>query len=82
MENDRQREPEIDALARIVKDGFDRMDSGFEEMRAGFAKTEERFKAVDRRLDNFSYKLDQLIITQPLPRLPNRARNPLWIGME
>jgi len=53
-------ETEIEALARMVKAGFDRMDGGFEEMRAGFSKTDERFKAVDKRIDNLSYKVDQL----------------------
>jgi predicted nucleic acid-binding Zn-ribbon protein len=68
MENEPPKaETEIEMLARLVKDGFDRMDKGFEAMHAGFANTDERFAAVDerftdvnKRIDNLNYKVDQL----------------------
>lgn len=61
MENGEPKsESEIDALARIVKDGFDRMDKGFEEMRAGFASADSRFTTVNKRIDTLSYRVDQL----------------------
>jgi predicted nucleic acid-binding Zn-ribbon protein len=68
MENGSPKgETEIEVLARLVKDGFDRMDKGFQEMDERFEKVDERFVAIDqrftdvnKRIDNLSYKVDQL----------------------
>ena len=59
-QNGNPKETEIEAVARLVKAGFDRMDKGFEEMRAGFATTGECFTSVNKRIDDLGYKVDQL----------------------
>ena len=54
--------PEVEGLARMVKGGFDEVDSRFtslqKDMRAGFAKTEERFQKVDQRFEAMDKKFD------------------------
>jgi uncharacterized coiled-coil protein SlyX len=72
MENEpAKQETEIEALARMVKAGFDRMDTEFAgvrgEMTAGSAAVNKRIDHLDTRvgsvekgLQGLSYKVDQL----------------------
>ena len=62
MENNpEKKESEIEALARIVKAGFDRMDTEFagvrDEISAGFAAVNKRIDGVQQ---NLGYRIDQL----------------------
>jgi archaellum component FlaC len=59
MENGTE-ETEIEKLARLVKDGFDRMDERFGSVDEQLAKVDERFTTVNKRLDNLDYKVGQL----------------------
>jgi len=59
MENETE-ETEIEKLARIVKDGFDRMDERFGSVDERLAKVDERFTDVNKRFDSLGYKVDQL----------------------
>jgi tetrahydromethanopterin S-methyltransferase subunit G len=65
-----ENESEIEKLARIVKDGFDRMgeqlqhiDGRFDtlrgEMRDGFAAVNKRVDLLDQKIDRVDAKLDQ-----------------------
>jgi len=65
-----ENESEIEKLARIVKDGFDRMGEQFEhidrrfdtlrgEMRDGFAAVNKRVDLLDQKVERVDAKLDQ-----------------------
>jgi len=59
MEN-ASEETEIEKLARLVKDGFDRMDERFQSVDERLAKVDERFTDVNKRIDSLTYKVGQL----------------------
>jgi tetrahydromethanopterin S-methyltransferase subunit G len=65
-----ENESEIEKLARMVKEGFDRMGEQFEridrrfdtlsgEMRDGFAAVNKRVDLLDQKVDRVDAKLDQ-----------------------
>ena len=61
MENEpAKQETEIEALARIVKDGFDRMDQRFDKVDARFEAVDRRFAGIDRSLDVLNQKIDRV----------------------
>ena len=59
MKNEPKPEKEIEALARIVKTGFDRMDAGFEEVNQRVDALDNRVADVERGLKGLSCKVDQ-----------------------
>jgi len=61
MENEpAKQETEIEALARLVKAGFDRMDERFEKVDERFVAIDQRFTDVNKRIDGLSYRVGQL----------------------
>jgi hypothetical protein len=64
-----ENETEIEKLARIVKSGFDRMDSGFDDvhqkfaevradMTTGFDAVNKHMAVLDQKIDHVDAKLD------------------------
>ena len=56
--NPKKKESGIDMLARMMKNGFDRMDDGFAMVDKRFDKVENRLDGVESRLDGVEGRLD------------------------
>lgn len=52
----KEKEATIDVLARLVKQGFDRMDKRFEQVDKRFEQVDKRFEQVDERLGSLEYE--------------------------
>ncbi len=53
-------ETELEALARLVRNGFERMDARFEEVGVRFEQVDARFEKIDSRFEEVDSKFEKV----------------------
>jgi septal ring factor EnvC (AmiA/AmiB activator) len=55
-----KKETDTEMLARLMKQGFDRMDKGFEQVDKRFEQVDKRLEKVDERLGSLEVNVSSL----------------------
>ncbi len=61
MKRRSKKNNEIDTLARLMKEGFEKIDKQFERVDRHFGKIDQRFDKTDSRLEAIEGKVNALI---------------------
>ena len=56
----KNKENDFDTLARLVKDGFERVENRFDEIDKKFENVDKRFEGVDRRFESIDRRFDSV----------------------